>query len=129
VHLISRCQQLEQIQAKTDAPDGLGVVLRAGRERLGSVLTTALATGALFLPFALLGDLPGHEIVNPLAGVLLGGLVTSTFVSLFLTPALYLRFGYGRSGGEALDLRDLWEELDLSAPLEPALVRSAPAEG
>jgi Cu/Ag efflux pump CusA len=129
VHLISRYQQIEHAEAATDARDGLSVVLRGARERLGSVLTTALATGALFLPFALLGDLPGHEIVNPLAGVLLGGLVTSTFVTLFLIPALYLRCGYGRSGGEALDLRDLWEELDLSEPaLEPALVATVPAE-
>ena len=41
------------------------------------------------------GDLPGHEIEHPMAVVILGGLVTSTLLNLFIVPAFYLRFGRG----------------------------------
>jgi len=43
-----------------------------------------------------LGDRPGHEIEYPLAVVILGGLVTSTLLNLFVVPSLYLRFGRRR---------------------------------
>ena len=57
---------------------------------------TALTTGLALLPFLLFGGTTGLEIVHPIAIVILGGLVTSTFVSLFVIPALYLRFGARR---------------------------------
>ena len=58
---------------------------------------TALATGLALVPLAVAGDIPGHEIEHPMAIVILGGLVTSTFANLFLVPALYLRFGRGQA--------------------------------
>jgi Cu/Ag efflux pump CusA len=54
---------------------------------------TALATGLALVPLAVAGDIPGHEIEHPMAVVILGGLVTSTLLNLFLVPVLYLRFG------------------------------------
>jgi Cu/Ag efflux pump CusA len=63
------------------------------REHVLPILVTAVATGLVFAPFAILGDLPGFEVIRPMAGVVLGGLITSTFVSLLAVPALYLRFG------------------------------------
>ena len=54
-----------------------------------------MATAAAVLPFVIMGDVAGLEIVNPMAIVILGGLVTSTLLSLFLLPALYLSFGGG----------------------------------
>ncbi len=65
------------------------------RERLAPVLTTAAAIAAVMLPFVVMGDIPGLEIVNPMAVVVLGGLVSSTFLALFVLPAVYLRFGAG----------------------------------
>jgi hypothetical protein len=47
------------------------------------------------LPFVIMGNAAGLEIVHPMAIVMLGGLVTSTLVSLFMLPALYPRFGAG----------------------------------
>jgi hypothetical protein len=47
------------------------------------------------LPFVIMGDVAGLEIVNPMAIVMLGSLVTTTLLSLFLLPALYLSFGAG----------------------------------
>jgi predicted RND superfamily exporter protein len=54
-----------------------------------------VATAAAVLPFVILGNVAGLEIVNPMAIVMLGGLLTSTLLSLFVLPVLYLRFGAG----------------------------------
>jgi Cu/Ag efflux pump CusA len=105
VILIKRYQHLERHEG---VAFGLDLVLRGTRDRFPAVMLTATATALFFAPFVLLGDLPGHEIVNPMGGVILGGLVTSTVLNLFLLPALYLRFGQGEI--EELDLRELWEE-------------------
>jgi len=88
--LIRRMQDLERYEGEAFGP---GLVARAARERLAATATslTALATGALV--FVVLGPRPGLEIVNPMAIVILGGLVTTALVSLFALPALCLRFG------------------------------------
>ena len=72
---------------------GPELVLRGARERLAPIVMTALATGLVLLPMAIAGDIPGLEIVHPIAVVILGGLVTSTLLGLFILPTLYLRFG------------------------------------
>ena len=87
--LINRCQSLRQ---KGDERFGPGLVLRGAEERIAPVLITALAIGLGLLALVLLGDPFGGEIIQPMAAVILGGLVTSTLFSLFIVPALYLRF-------------------------------------
>ena len=57
---------------------------------------TSLATGLALVPLVVLGTRAGHEIEHPLAVVILGGLFTSTLLSLFVLPSLYLRFGHRR---------------------------------
>ncbi len=64
------------------------LVRRAARERLGAVLTTAIALAVVALPFVVLGPRAGLEVVHPLAQVLLGGLITMVPVALLLVPAL-----------------------------------------
>ncbi len=66
-------------------------MLRGAEERLAPILMTALATGLALVPLVISGNKPGHEIEYPMAVVILGGLVTSTLLNLFLLPALYLR--------------------------------------
>ena len=61
------------------------------------LLTSALATAVVMLPFVIAGGRPGLEVVHPMAVVVLGGLATSILLSLFVLPTLYLRFG-GRAG-------------------------------
>ena len=70
-------------------------MIRGSEERLAPILMTALATGLALVPLALAGNKAGHEIEHPMAVVILGGLVTSTVLNLFLMPALYLAFGHG----------------------------------
>ena len=91
--LINHCQHLERHEGD-DVRSGL--VLRGARERLSPILMTSLATGLAVVPLVVLGDRPGHEIEYPLAVVILGGLLTSTLLNLFVVPSLYLRFGRQR---------------------------------
>jgi CzcA family heavy metal efflux pump len=91
--MINHFQQLERNEGQTFGP---GLVLRGARERLSPILMTTLATALALLPLVIAGQIPGHEIEYPLAIVILGGLVTSTLVNLFVVPSLYLRFGRRR---------------------------------
>ena len=88
--LIDHCQHLERYEGETFGP---GLVLRGARERISPILMTTLATALAIVPLVVAGNLPGHEIEHPMAVVILGGLVTSTLLNLFVVPSLYLRFG------------------------------------
>ena len=90
--LISRYQHLQQHEGE---PFGPGLVQRGTRERVAPILMTAVTTALALVPLVLLGDIAGLEIVRPMALVILGGLVTSTWLSLVALPALYLRLGAG----------------------------------
>ena len=93
IMLFSHYQHLEEKSGEEFGPE---LVMRGSRERLSAILMTALATGLAFLPFVLFGNIAGHEIIRPIAIVVIGGLVTSTWLNLFAMPALYLRFGASR---------------------------------
>jgi CzcA family heavy metal efflux pump len=71
---------------------GLQTALRGSEERLTPVLLTALMTALALLPVAIQLHQPGHEIEGPMAVVILGGLVSSTMVSLLLVPPLAARW-------------------------------------
>lgn len=64
------------------------VILRGAGERLAPILMTAGSTALALLPLILRGDIPGHEIEHPMAIVITGGLVSSTFLTLYLLPVL-----------------------------------------
>ena len=95
--LINHCQHLEQFEGVRFGP---GLVLRGAAERLSPILMTTLATALALVPLVVMGNIPGHEIEHPMAVVILGGLVTSTLVNLFIVPSLYLRFAKGRAERE-----------------------------
>ena len=92
--MISHFQHLERHEG---VPFGPELVLRGAKERLAPILMTASATGLALVPLAVAGSIPGHEIEHPMAIVILGGLITSTLLNLFVLPSLYLRFGRGGS--------------------------------
>jgi CzcA family heavy metal efflux pump len=97
IMLVSHYRHLEEEEGE---PFGLNLVIRGSVERLAPILMTALATGLALVPLAISGNKPGHEIEHPMAIVILGGLVTSTVLNLFLMPALYLAFGHSRRRDE-----------------------------
>jgi CzcA family heavy metal efflux pump len=71
-------------------------VQRGSVERLSPILMTALCAGLALVPLVLAGGEPGNEIQSPMALVILGGLLTSTALNLFLVPALYRATARGR---------------------------------
>ena len=72
-------------------------VSRGSRERLAPVLMTALTAGLALIPLVLAGDRPGNEIQSPMAEVILGGLLSSTFLNLVVVPVLFCRWGEPRA--------------------------------
>ncbi|MFL5515622.1 MAG: efflux RND transporter permease subunit [Gemmatimonadales bacterium] len=90
VMLISHYDHLVRREGQRWEP---GTAVRGALERLGPILMTALVTALGLLPLALGGGDPGREIEGPMAIVILGGLVTSTLLGLFVLPALAWRYG------------------------------------
>ena len=89
IMLISHYRHLEQ---QEQVPFGRELVIRGAEERLAPILMTALVTSLALVPIVLGGDRSGHEIEHPMAVVIIGGLVTSTVLNLFLLPSIYLRY-------------------------------------
>jgi len=69
------------------------MVERGTLERLVPVLMTALSAGFALIPLVLAADVPGKEILHPVAVVIVGGLITSTLLGLGVTPAVFWTFG------------------------------------
>ena len=64
-------------------------IVHGSLDRLNPILMTALSSALALIPLALRGDLPGNEIQSPMAKVILGGLLTSTFLNAFIIPIVY----------------------------------------
>ncbi len=90
VMLISHYDHLVRLEGQRW---GAETAVRGALERLGPILMTALVTALGLLPLALGSGDPGREIEGPMATVILGGLVTSTLLGLFVLPALAWRYG------------------------------------
>jgi len=93
VLLVSHYRHL--VDEGADLPDA---VRSGSRERLAPVLMTALTAALALIPLALAGDQPGNEIQSPMAVVILGGLLTATFLNLLVVPVLFKRFGGPQRG-------------------------------
>jgi CzcA family heavy metal efflux pump len=90
--LVSHYQQL--LAEGTGFSDA---IVRGSMERLNPILMTALTAGLALIPLALGGGEPGKEIQTPMAIVILGGLLTSTFLNMVVVPALFTRFSSERA--------------------------------
>jgi Cu/Ag efflux pump CusA len=102
--LVEQLARSEQVSANTDdAIFAPGVVQRGTWDRFVPILMTAFITAVAVLPFVVVGDVAGNEILHAMALTMLGGLVTATAFTLFAVPALFLLFTPGR-GPELEDL-------------------------
>ncbi len=70
-------------------------VTRGSSDRLNAILMTALTAALALIPLALRGDLSGNEIQSPMAKVILGGLLTSTILNIYIVPIVYSIFNQG----------------------------------
>lgn len=98
IMLVSHYRHLQQ---EADLPSGRELIMRGSLDRLIPILMTALVAALGLLPLALGGERAGQEIEHPMAVVILGGLLSSTGLNLFVVPALYLRWGGERTGNRA----------------------------
>jgi Cu/Ag efflux pump CusA len=89
-------KQLQRLEADESVPFGPGLVHRGAVDRSVPTILTSLLTALALLPFVALGRIPGYELIHPLAVVVLGGLVTSVLVAMFVLPPVYARFGLAR---------------------------------
>ncbi len=98
IMLISHYRHLIEVEGKHW---NLATVIQGARERLPSILMTALVTALAMLPIALNSDNPGREIMGPMAAIIVGGLASSTLLNLLLLPTILWRFGRfeKKSGG------------------------------
>ena len=77
---------------KTLQEEGMNLydtIILGSKDRLSPILMTALTAGLALIPLAMAGDLPGNEIQSPMAKVILGGLLTSTLLNIFIVPIVY----------------------------------------
>jgi CzcA family heavy metal efflux pump len=91
IMLISHYRHLQCNEGVVFGPE---LIVRGAEERLAPILMTALTTALAVVPLALTGNVPGQEIEYPMAFVILGGLVASTLLNLFLLPVLYYLAGW-----------------------------------
>lgn len=65
------------------------ILVRGSLDRMTPILMTALTSALALVPLAIGGDLPGNEIQSPMAKVMLGGLISSTLLNMFIVPMIY----------------------------------------
>jgi Cu/Ag efflux pump CusA len=106
VRLTLRYTRSAQRLRARGVPFGPALVRRAAREELYPAVTTTLLISAVLLPAVLMGPTAGMEFLHPLAVSVLGGLVTTLFLALFVLPAVYLRAA-GRRAGQAFETTGL----------------------
>ena len=75
-------------------------IIQGSLDRLNPILMTALSSALALIPLAVKGDLPGNEIQSPMAKVILGGLLTSTFLNGFIVPVMYWWLHRKETGAE-----------------------------
>jgi Cu/Ag efflux pump CusA len=130
---VTLIRHFEDLARRAGERFGKELVGRGAQERLAPVLTTASTSAAAALVFVILGSRPGLEIVGPMAVVILGGLVSTTLLGLFVLPVLYLRFG-GRKPEQAPEetealLEEWLYSRPATAPKNPEAVKTADAAG
>ena len=90
IMLVSHYRHLVVVEG---APWTIDTVVRGASERLPSILMTALVTALAMLPIAFDADNPGHEIMGPMAAIIIGGLASSTLLNLLVLPLIMQLFG------------------------------------
>jgi CzcA family heavy metal efflux pump len=121
-HAVIQIRHYQHLQRREGVAFGRELVLRGARERLTPVVTSVVTIAMVFAPLAIAGGIAGLEIVHPMAVVILGGLVSSTVITLFVIPGLYLRLGPGSEPDLSMVLAE--PVVDITKPEEVELTSS-----
>lgn len=87
--LISRYKHLVAESSVASRAELNQQIVHGSTDRINPIIMTALTSGLALIPLAIGGELPGNEIQSPMAIVILGGLLTSTLLNLFVVPVVY----------------------------------------
>ena len=87
--LIDKYNEVFASAPSTSLAQSSPLLVSASQDRLTPILMTALTSALALVPLALGGDLPGNEIQSPMAKVMLGGLISSTLLNMFIVPLMY----------------------------------------
>ena len=90
--LISRYQDIENYELRVTSYELRETVLRGSIDRLNPILMTAISSALALVPLVLQGDKTGNEIQSPMGTVILGGLLTSTLLNIYIVPVVYELF-------------------------------------
>jgi Cu/Ag efflux pump CusA len=112
-------RHLQHLQRRDPDPPDTALVVRGTADRAAPITMTAVITAAALLPFALLGDTAGNEITHSTAVVVIGGLVTSTVLSLFILPALYLKLAAGAAPAPSPTVQEAPKQAEADLDLVP----------
>jgi Cu/Ag efflux pump CusA len=124
-HAVMQVKHAQNLERREGATFGRELVDRVARERFSTVLTSAVATALVFAPLAIMGPIAGLELVQPMAVVILGGLVSASLFSLFIVPAMHSRFGSSSETDVLIALDEEERTIDLARTEQPAeLTRS-----
>jgi Cu/Ag efflux pump CusA len=93
--------QLQRLRPAEGAPFDNELILHVAQARVVPVVMTALATALAVLPLLTAGDVAGVELLRPMAIALSGGLLGALLLNLYILPALYLRYGAGRTSAQS----------------------------
>ena len=111
-------EHIRRMQRRDGGPLTNAIVLSAAGERLAPALGGAAVCAVGLLPFIVMGDVAGNELIHTAAAVVLGGLVTSMILNLLLVPAMCLRLGPSGPilSGDPLEELAEAQELVLTSP-------------
>jgi Cu/Ag efflux pump CusA len=124
-HAVMHVKHAQNIERREEATFGRDLVNRAARERFSTVLTSTVATALFFAPLAVMGPIAGLELVQPMAVVILGGLVSATLFSLLVVPALHGWLGSSTETDVSIALDEEERTIDLTRTEQPVeLTRS-----
>jgi Cu/Ag efflux pump CusA len=90
--------EVRNLRAGESEAAGPALVIRAARDRLKPTLASVVTTAVALVPLVLLGGVTGTEVIQPIAIIIWGGLLTTTLFVLFVLPAILLRFERGQTG-------------------------------
>lgn len=116
---VVQIRHLQLLERRDGVTFGRNLIIHGSGERLKPVLTSVFAMAAAFAPLAFAGEVPGLEIVHPMAIVVLGGLVSAAVFTLFVVPALYQSFGSGSQSDLSIALTESSEKTTKPDEAEP----------